>query len=195
MFNSSFRRIKSEHKFEVVDEGSTTFRSEHHYLVEVIKPTRFFFRQFFWTGSDNSDETTILETAIDQWGHPLHRLHGPIIRENRSRIVIVDLGRTLVQGHREEITFRHNLSDLKGTFEPRFSYTAKPNDGELSIRVLLPLSFGQATFHLEAADTHRCLETDELIPQIIDKKKAKFEYNIPLVEQNRRYTLSWALPA
>lgn len=136
----SFRYKSVEHQFEVADRGSTTFRSEHKFELEAIQATRFFIRNWFWTGS-GAEKEPIPEVLceIDKWGFPRHRIHGPLVSENRSRIVVVDLGRTLAIGETDILHFQHKMKDLKGTFEPRFqiSPTAEISD-RIVMRLVVP---------------------------------------------------------
>ncbi|PDS43174.1 hypothetical protein CO662_20665 [Rhizobium anhuiense] len=136
----SFRYRTVEHQFEVVDRGSTTFRSEHKFDLEALQPSRFFIRNWFWTGS-GAEKEPIPEVLceIDKWGFPKHRIHGPLVIQNRNRIVVVDLGRTLAVGETDVLHFRHKMKDLEGSFEPRFQISPTAEISErIVIRLVLP---------------------------------------------------------
>jgi hypothetical protein len=104
----AFTKVRASHLFEVLDDSCTTFRSEHQYEIRAELRGRFFQRRFMWTGSDD-DEQPALESTYDMWGYPMHKIHGPVIREGVWRIVLVDLGRTLEIGDGDNLHFHHSL--------------------------------------------------------------------------------------
>ncbi len=131
-----------------MDEASTTFRSEHIFRVCAKEDSRFFTRKFSWTGSGSTLEPAPeIVTDYDIWGFPKLKIHGPMIVENQSRIVIVDLGKTLGPGQEETVHFKHQLKDLNGTFEPFLSVSSKQGPVEiLKLQVSLPVSFVKSVY-------------------------------------------------
>ncbi|MGO7422225.1 hypothetical protein ACCT09_20610, partial [Rhizobium ruizarguesonis] len=87
----SFEFVAVEHQLEIVDRNSTTFRSEHKYRIRAKEPSRFFIRQYFWTGAGVEKEPVPeIVSDVDDWGFPNQRIHGPLLCEETSRILIVD---------------------------------------------------------------------------------------------------------
>lgn len=135
-----FKFHSVEHQLEVLDWNSTTFRSEHIFKVEAAVPSRFFVREFSWTGSGVEREPLPeVISDIDKWGFPSHRVHGPMIIEDDMRTLVVDLGRTMKVGEVETIHFRHRMKDLAGTFKPFFRVRPSRDISQsLIFRVILP---------------------------------------------------------
>jgi hypothetical protein len=136
----SFQFDKAEHYLEIVDRSSTTFRSEHKFWITALQPSRFLHRDYFWTGSGaHREKLPEVVSDIDEWGFPYHRIHGPIIVEGTSRILVVDLGRTLAAGEKTMVHFRHRMKDLRKTFEPLFRVLPSSQVKEkITIRLKMP---------------------------------------------------------
>jgi hypothetical protein len=186
-----FRHLDMRHCLEVLDERSTTFRSTHVFEVRATMRTRFYFRKFMWSGVDHAD-TTELITEHDQWGHPRHRTHGPVIREGASRISIVDLGRTLEEGDTERIQMRHHLRDLSGTFTPFLSHRSRPHVAQVTLTVVLPISLAVAmTYRETMIDTDQDVDVRPVVG-VPEDGRVRFERTIPApAPTNRRYRLCW----
>jgi hypothetical protein len=186
-----FTKVRVDHEFEVLDDSSTTFRSQHNFLVRAELRGRFFQRRYQWTGSDE-DERPTLETVYDMWGHPQHNIHGPVIREGRWRIILVDLGRTLEIGDQDVVHFHHRLRDLNGKFQPFLGNSPKPGTKYITLKVILPLSLAHDVFYDERMlDTDNVIATKELQGVPVDGK-VQFVENIPdPVQLNRGYRIRW----
>lgn len=192
----TFNFCAVEHQLEVVDRSSTTFRSEHKFSIEATLPSRFFIRDFFWTGSGQEKEPVPeVVSEIDTWGFPIHRIHGPLVREGNSRILIVDLGRTIGIGEKELVHFRHRMKDLEGTFRPFFK--VKPSSkirDSLVLRVVLPEWEGlRVLYRRFTHDTEKVVETEEIKPTRNENEKLCFEKQIfnPSV-QSMGHKLEWS---
>jgi hypothetical protein len=175
---SPFDVVSAFHSLEVIDLASTTFRSEHKFEVKAVSPSRFFVRQWFWTGSGSVNEAPPdLVTDYDQWGHPIQKIHGPIVVENESRIVVVDLGRIVQIGERVAVHFLHRLKDLDRTSRPFLSTVPKPRDmRQYKLRVVLPHEMAtDVTFEEFDLSTNRATMVERLKPARTDSGRAIFE--------------------
>src|SRR5437867_4752734 len=128
----AFAKVDVQHQLEVLDNNSTTFRSSHLFTVRAAVKSRFFERRYSWTGGDDTDSPEVV-CDHDMWGHARHKVHGPVIREDKTRIVLLDLGRTLERGEEEQIHIIHSLRDLNGTFEPFMGQFAGPELEKISL--------------------------------------------------------------
>jgi len=140
-FGHIFATPRVSNTLEILDDACTTFRSEHIISIRAQLRSRFFLRRFMWTGSDD-DEPPDLETTHDVWGHPKHRIHGPIVREGRWRVIVVDLGSTFEVGDEDTLHFRHQLRDLNGEFEPFLGHAPKLGTEYLMLQGFQPV-FGK----------------------------------------------------
>jgi hypothetical protein len=187
-----FTKVTASHEFEVLDDASTTFRSEHKFEIRAELRGRFFLRRYTWTGSED-EAPPILETPYDVWGHPLHRIHGPVIHEGVWRIVLVDLGRTFEVGDQDTVHFYHRLRDLNGKFEPYLGHDPKPGTQHIRLFVILP-----DTLAHDVVFDERMLDTDNVIKQVpllgkpIDGGRTSFETEVPdPITVNRGYRIRW----
>lgn len=195
----AFSKVGVEHYFKVVDEDSTTFKSKHTFRIRANVPARFFYRQYFWTGVDvhETPKPRILSEK-DKWGHPLHRIHGPVICENQSRIVLVDLGRTMNVGQEDTVRFEHQFFDLESKFEPFFgqqvsSITEPPE--RIAITVDLPRRLARNVHFTEVyPDTRSEASSENLKPRILPDGRHEFTKVISgdSVQPNRYYYIKWS---
>lgn len=190
-----FAKVSASHTLEVLDDSCTTFRSEHIFLIQAQLRSRFFNRRFSWTGSDD-DEEPILETTYDKWGHPMHKIHGPVIREGPWRIVLVDLGRTLEVGEEDLLHFHHRLRDLNGKFEPYLEHSPKPGTKKIVLKVILPESLAHdVVFDERMFDTDKVMHSEPLSGNSLDATRKLFAREIPNpVQLNRAYRIRWVHP-
>ena len=192
--DSTFTWLSVSHAFEVVDASSTTFRSEHIFRVRAEIDTRFFTRHYFWTGSGSVDEPEpLLVCEDDVWGFPQHRVHGPVIIEGTSRILVIDLGRTLVAGQEEVIHFCHRLKDLNHTFDPYIGHLSRPGMKKLDLSVALPEALSEnVTFQERMLDTGSAIHVEQLHPMCIKNGTCKFDKQVTkLASENRGYRICW----
>lgn len=180
------------HSLEVLDDNSTTFRSDHSFTVEAEIPSRFFVRSYRWTGTDETD-TPELDSAYDIWGHPVQRLHGPVIREGQTRIVLVDLGRTLQVGEIERIRIRHSLRDFGKSFQPRLGRQARPGLQQLTLTVTLPAPLADNVIYQESeVDSRKVLETEILTGEATSDAKLRFHKSIVApAPDDRAWVICW----
>lgn len=174
----SFRFREVEHQLEIVDRGWTTFRSEHKFWLEAKQPTRFFVRDFFWTGSGAEKEPVPeLVSEVDVWGFPHHRVHGPMLVEGESRVLVVDLGRTIGKGEVEVVHFRHRMKDLGGTFNPVLaSLPATEIIKRLAIRLILPRGAPQKVMYYSVThDTNKVVDSREVAAVTLEDGRLLFE--------------------
>jgi len=190
-----FTKEKVFHTLEVLDDACTTFRSEHVFSIRAELRSRFYNRRFQWTGSDD-DEEPILQTTYDKWGYPLHRIHGPIIREGPWRIVVVDLGRTLEIGEEDILHFHHRLRDLNGKFEPYLSHAPQPGTKNIILHVILPKSLAHdVVFDDRMLDTDKVIDSEGLTGEPLDAARMLFAKEVPNPAQlNRVYRIRWKHP-
>lgn len=188
----AFARPSVSHHFEVVDDASTTFRSEHIFRVKAQIQTRFFLRQYYWTGSGVDEPQPELVCAYDTWGFPKHKLHGPIIVEGSSRTVLVDLGETYDVGAEDTIHFQHRLKDLERRFQPHIGHVPKPGTKEVSLSVTLPLSLAEnVSLESISIDTRKVMDSERLVGVNTDGK-LKFSRTIKNPKtSNTLYQIRW----
>ena len=182
------------HTFDVVDEASTTFRSEHVFNVKAAIRTRFFMRQFFWTGGGTTQEAPPeLVCDLDRWGFPKHKIHGPVIVESKSRTLLVDLGRTVEIEEFETIHFRHKLKDLAGSFEPHLAHTPKAGTEIITLNVSLPASLAGKVYYEEVTvDTDSVIDGHQLQPTLEEDGRAHFSMTVnDCKTANRQYRIVW----
>lgn len=174
----SFRFREVEHQLEVVDLGWTTFRSEHKFWLEAKQPARFFVRDFFWTGSGAEKEPPPeLVTEVDVWGFPHHRVHGPMLVEGESRVLVVDLGRTIGKGEVEVVEFRHRMKDLGKTFNQVLSSESTSEIVKrLALRMILPRDASQRVRYLSVTtDTKKVIDSREVTAVPLEDGRMLFE--------------------
>lgn len=164
----SFAFCKAFHHLEVVDRASMMFRSEHKFVLEATAPSRFFYHDYFWTGSGSERETLPeVVSEIDDWGFPQYRIHGPLIVEGNARILVVDLGRTLAVGEQATVHFHHKMKDLKGTFKPMLR--VRPSSvvrEELTLKVTVPNWDGlEMHFRQFTHDTEKVIVSRKVEPE------------------------------
>ncbi|MBY2987007.1 MULTISPECIES: hypothetical protein [Rhizobium] len=192
----SFEFSAVEHQLEIVDRNSTTFRSEHKYWIKAEKATRFFIRHYVWTGSGVEKEPIPeLVTEVDDWGFPHQRIHGPLLCEEASRILIVDLGRMIDEGENEFVHFRHRMKDLKATFKPMLSVQpTKKVKERIVLRIIVPdwtdLVVRYRSF---TRDTKKVVVTRTLSPTQSSNGRLTFERTIlNPSEKNLGHKLEWS---
>ena len=184
--------LESDHLLEVLDDNSTTFSSRHIITIRAEIPSRFFVRRYSWTGMDHADTHEIV-CRHDLWGHPVHKVHGPVIREGVARILVVDLGRTLEIGELETVHIRHHHRDFGGTFEPFLAARARPGNQKLTLTVNLPKRLAdKVTYRESMMDTNNDVDVEPLVGTESQVGKVFFTRTIqPPAESNRRYSLCW----
>jgi hypothetical protein len=172
----SFEYLSVSHLLEVVDGGSANFKSEHRFELKAVNPARFFVRNYWWTGSGSDDSLPELISEIDQWGFFRHRIHGPMIVENTSRIVVVDLGRRLQPGETEVVQFKHRMKDLDGTFQPYLRVGPDTVASKVALTVILPESLSREVYY-EVADgvSGQATEVDKMTGTVLDQRRRSFE--------------------
>jgi hypothetical protein len=188
-----YRYRNVEHQFEVADHGSTTFRSEHKFDLEALQPNRFFVRNWFWTGSGVEKEPIPeVLSPIDKWGFPRHRIHGPLVIENRSRIIVVDLGRTLAVGETDQIHFLHKMKDLEGSFRPTFQISPSAEVMERIVMRLVVPSWKnlRVKFTKFSMKTKEPLETS-VSASTKSRNRLRFEETISHPEKDVGYRFEW----
>jgi hypothetical protein len=192
----SFSICSANHHLEVVDRRSTTFRSEHIFKIRANTKSRFFVRDFIWTGSGEiREKPPEVVSAVDIWGIPKHRMHGPLLVEGSARTLVVDLGRTLSVGEEETVCFRHEMKDLKGTFKPRLRMKPSTEFLEcLDMRVTLPQWAGlRCLFREFSRSNDKVLGTEK-----IEGKRdsaAKISFHKQIVNPNEKnvcYGIEWS---
>jgi hypothetical protein len=193
---SSFSFCSADHHLEVVDRRSTTFRSEHTFKIIANVESRFFVRDYTWTGSGVEREKPPEVVAdIDVWGMPSFRMHGPLLVEGNSRIMVVDLGRTLGVGEEEAVTFKHHMKDLAGTFRPFLSIkpSTKIRD-RLDLRLTLPDWRGLKCFYRRFThDTEKVVFTEPMtLEPTGDGKISVHKQILNPSEQNMGHVLEWS---
>jgi hypothetical protein len=190
----AFERTSIESSLEVLDNASTTFRSEHTFCIKARIAARFYQRKFAWTGSGASEEPPPdLITDYDNWGFPRHRIHGPVIRENTSRIVLVDLGRTMSKGETDTVHFVHRLKDLNATFVPYLGISPRSGTNKISLKVVLPDALsGHVFFEERTTDTNTAIASEKLTAseEMDGRKTFKHEVRRPETS-NRTYQIAW----
>lgn len=194
-FGHIFETPKVSHKLEILDDACTTFKSEHIISIRAVLRSRFFLRRFMWSGSDD-DEAPDIETKCDIWGHPKHRIHGPLLREGRWRIVLVDLGRTFEVGEEDTLHFHHKLRDLNGRFEPFLGHTPKLGTEHLKLEIILPASVSQnVAFAERMTDSGMVVDTQQMSGEPVGDGRFRFakEVHNP-VQRNRSYRICWKAP-
>lgn len=193
---STFSFCSAEHHLEVVDRRSSTFRSEHSFRIRANVESRFFVRDYFWTGSGvEREKPPEIVSEVDVWGMPMHRMHGPLLVEGNFRILVVDLGRTLGVGEEETVIFRHQMKDLDGTFKPFFRF--KPSTqirDSLDIRLTLPPWTGLKCFYRKFThDTEKVVHSEEM--PLHENGFGKFSIHKQVVnpsERNMGHVLEWS---
>lgn len=195
-FGHIFTTPRVFHTLEILDDACTTFKSEHVILIRAQLRSRFFLRRFMWSGSDD-DDAPELDTTFDMWGHPKHKVHGPLIREGRWRIVVVDLGGTFEVGDEDTLHFRHHLRDLTGRFEPFLGHTPKLGTEYLKLQVVLPASVSQDVFFAErTSDTEMVTHTEPMSGELLDDGRTRFSKEIHNpIQRNRGYRICWKRPS
>ncbi len=150
-------------------------------MVEATLPSRFFVREYYWTGSGVEKEPVPeLVSDIDAWGFPLQRIHGPLIVEGQARIVLVDLGRTINVGEQETLVFRHKMKDLGGSFRPFLRVRpTKAIENVLRLTVVLPEWSGLRVQYLRFThDTEKVIESEEIMGRSACEGRLVFEKEI-----------------
>lgn len=187
-----FSQVNVEHCFEVLDDNSSTFRSDLVLHIRAEMPARFYDYRYTWTGTDHTDATEI-DCEHDLWGQPLQRLHGPVIREGATRTIVVDLGRTLEKGAMTTIRLRHNPRDMEKTFQPIAGFRAKPGTEKIVLEVILPESLAKgATYRETMSDTNHDVDKVSLMGEPLAGKRIKYSKTILTPAQtNRLYQINW----
>ena len=195
LVNLAFRILEVDHQLEVVDRRSTTFRSDHDFLIEAQIPSRFFVREYFWTGSGSEQEPVPdLLTDIDLWGFPMQRIHGPLLILGDTRTLVVDLGRTIQPGERVRVRFQHRMKDLNSSFEPKL--VVRPSTqvrNRIKLRVILPSWNGlRMIYERFTHDTSEVVDATPLDPVDASPDKLTFEKEvINPSEDNMGHKLAW----
>ncbi|MEN5277392.1 hypothetical protein ABE527_10615 [Brucella sp. TWI432] len=191
----SFEYLDLESEFEVVDRGSTTFRSDHKIGLKAISATRFLIREYSWSGT-GVDREPVPEVVSeeDKWGHPLQRIHGPLICEKRRRIMVVDLGRTLHIDERENVHFRHRMRDLNGTFEPFFELgPSKRVLNSIRMRITLPnWNNLRVSYTRTVGEDKKVVDSRNLQAHYNNNDRVSFQIEVSNAEQLKMgHKLSW----
>jgi hypothetical protein len=121
----------------IVEPSSRTIRTWHEFKIRACRRERFFERQFTFSGGGIEKEP-VITSGVDELGHARHKLHGPVIREGKERLMLVDLGRWLEPEEVEVVQIEHTFIDPEGRFEPFLGAFVKPECQRISIEVLLP---------------------------------------------------------
>lgn len=190
---SVFMVLSCEHVLEVLDDNSTTFRSEHKFLVQALLPSRFFERSYLWSGTDHTDAPEV-SCPTDLWGHPLNRVHGPVIREGPARIVLVDLGRQLPVGETATVCISHELRDFGATFQPRLGVRGRPGLKSAVLSVILPSRLaGKVTYRELMRDTEFDQHIEPVLGIALSGSRVEFRKEIAMSHAsiNRTYRLCW----
>ena len=193
---SQFNYENVDHRLEVVDRSATTFRSEHYFDMKAREPSRFFIREYGWTGSGMaSEQVPELVTGIDKWGFPLQRVHGPVVIENNLRILVIDLGRTISKGERVEVRFKHKMKDLSNTFQSRLSFApSRKIRGTLKLSVSLPdWKQLRVMYQKFTHDTQKIVDSTQIEPEVPTSGRLIFVKEIvkPSAE-NMGHKLVWS---
>lgn len=138
MMKEAFKYLYKYHEMKVLDGKHSSFETNHKYRIKCLIPTRFYMQNYTWTGTNTAEGTEII-SELDDFGKPLQRLHGPVICENRSRTLLVDLGRTFDVGDEGEVHVRHFLHDHEGTFKRHLAFTSQKGQGKGELVVSLPI--------------------------------------------------------
>lgn len=189
-----FSYVSTESQLEVMDESATTFLVTNVFQLRSEIPSRFFVWSFIWTGTDY-DDVAELDCAFDGWGEPLQRIHGPVIREGRSRRVVVDLGRTVEAGELTEVRLRHHLRDFGGTFQPLHGYRARSGNERAALAVRLPARLaGSVTFRARRTGADQDDQVEAMAGTPLKSGSVEFSWSESrpsLADGGRLYYISW----
>jgi hypothetical protein len=194
-FDDLFLKTHVSHHMEVLDEAATSFRSEHVYVIKARGRCRFFCRRFRWTGGDTIQEPDVV-CDYDQWGHPRHRMHGPVIKEGDWFIWLIDLGQTLEVGKEDIVHLRHSLHSLNGTFEPFLNFGIGNGGVEhVTLAVTLPPAFiGKVSYSESTRPSGQITHSEILEPKRIQQSGGKLYEKICDLngtETNMNLRLDW----
>jgi hypothetical protein len=193
-FDHLFLKTQVSLSLEVLDDASTTFQSEHVYCIKAKGRCRFLSRSFTWTGGGNIDQPEVL-CGHDQWGHSLHKVHGPILKEGKHSNVLIDLGKYLEEGEEEIVHLKYRLWNLNGTFEPFLSFSIREGGVEhVSLALILPDGMQKKVTYGEGdLQTGHVGFTTPLLPEVQENKTLKYRKNWNLLgtEINRVLRIDW----
>jgi hypothetical protein len=190
-FDHIFEAPKVCHTLEVMDERLTTFRSNHEITIKAVLRSRFYLRRFIWTGSEGDDVPELL-SDFDHWGHPIQKVHGPVIKDGEWRLIVVDLGTTMEIGEVGVLKFKHHLRDLEGTFQRFLAHRPKTGTQMVDLQVILPRSISASVTGNCISDTGKVLYSKNLEPVSEYAGKPVFRYVVAEeMQPNRKYQIAW----
>lgn len=96
-------------RFVLMDESLMSITTEHTFRLVVLSESRFFFRRYLWDSNGGEERIPQVVSPRQPSGRQTQKLHGPVVRgTNGERFLVVDMGRTLMKGEEEEISFSHS---------------------------------------------------------------------------------------
>jgi hypothetical protein len=181
---SGFEIVHVDHHLTVVDRMATVFRSSHSILLRAVSRSRFYERVYFWTGTGREGFPKLV-TQHDQYGHPLQRILGDVIREGSKRTVVIDLGAPVEPGQFAMIEIEHFFVDVEGSFQRYLAHT-----DSLSLGVTLPAASAvRFEWFAESSQVAKGSRPVELSTSAGDK--ATYVVKIEPPERSTRYKIGW----
>lgn len=193
-FDGLLRRSMSHH-LRVLSPDHRTVLTRHKFKLEAERETRFFQRKYTWSGT-GIENRPVVEPNPDGVGHATHKLHGSvIINPGNTRLMLVDLGRTLVPKDEVDLEVSHRFVDTGGTFERYLGARAFLGCSDIDLTVTLPAGDwvveGHTQDELDGVHTGRSRE-------VVRRERAEgranvidFQWKVNDVRPGKYYTITW----
>lgn len=135
--DTGFVRERTSLQVEIADSKCITMRIRHRLTLRATRLGRFFEWRYSWTGS-GIEKPVQMVSGADEFGHYYHKIHGPIIAIEQSRIAVVDLGRDYEQGETVEIELKQTLLDLDRAMRPFLGHDVYEGCKQVQLRLICP---------------------------------------------------------
>lgn len=182
------------HTMHALDVSLMTVRTRHRFDLLAIRRERFFERRVDWTGSGIEKDPQIL-SGKDALGHSRHQLHGPVIRDGITRIMLIDLGRRLEPGDREVVEIEHTFIDVERTLKPFLGAFAREGTKTVTLSLILPDKFvGTVRSEKHPPDSKLPISQEFVQPEVCMLDGIPYRQYVlkePDAQPGSNYRLSW----
>jgi len=194
MIDSAFTVREVQHTYRVLDRRWMSIRTEHTFSIEAERPHRLFLREYVWDNEIGIEKPPLITSGRRASGSTMHRLQGPIIRGAKgARLAVIDLGRVLSPGERDELSLSHFFMRVAPEPEAWVSHAAVAGCTKITLKAILPKR-SDLRPHLKTQPTDAGPnEWDTHEPLIPHDTPDGYEVSA-VVERpvaNHRYRLSW----
>lgn len=187
-------RTRVAHRLRALSSDHRTLVTQHEFRLRASRATRLFQRRYAWSGT-GVENRPVVDPNTDPIGHATHRLLGPVLYEpENSRLVVVDLGRTLEVGEEVTVRISHRFVDTGGTFNRFLGHTAGDDCEGLTIAVMLPKADWNVTAveRFKNAEKPHQVRKIDAVKQIVGRAETlDHEWVVEKPQQGVSYSIQW----